>query len=202
MDSIFSTVFGWAKFSMAMIPVLVVLPFLIAFLCYKLMQRKGYSKDSCLWNAIGGYFLGLIWVIVCLFRKDLSVPDPSKAAAAREDESVPHFGSDGYAHQSTGAAQDLEAARQALIIRWYEPVPTILAVLGIVVLVVMLFYGIFTHGFNIIQNVWVGLGIVALAAMLICWSSQDRKEKARLQAEYRRCQTAAEREAKEATGNS
>lgn len=198
-----SEMFGVINFSLAMIPILILIPFLFAFICYKIMQRKGYSKDSCLWNAIGGFFLELIWVIVCLFREDKSVPPVSaRATAVSEDESVPHFGSDGYAQQPTGAAQDLEAARQALITRWYEPVPTILAVLDLVVFVVMLFYGIFTNRFNIIQNVWVGLGIVALAAMLICWSSQDRKEKARLQAEYRRCQTAAEREAKEATGNS
>jgi len=49
----------------AMVVVYFILGCIFAFACRTIVKNKGYSDDSCFRNAIGGFFLGMIWVIVC-----------------------------------------------------------------------------------------------------------------------------------------
>ena len=38
------------------------------------MKSKGYPKDTCINHGIGGFFLGVIWLIVDLFMCSGVVP--------------------------------------------------------------------------------------------------------------------------------
>lgn len=48
--------------------VFVILWLLCSVICYQIMKSKGYPNDTCLKHGIGGFFLGLIWVIVDLCK--------------------------------------------------------------------------------------------------------------------------------------
>ena len=41
-----------------------------AFACYKIVQGKGYPEETCFYNAIGGFFLTLIWLIVVACKQN------------------------------------------------------------------------------------------------------------------------------------
>ncbi|WP_294854701.1 hypothetical protein [uncultured Oscillibacter sp.] len=43
---------------------------IFGFACRSIVKNKGYSKDSCTRNAIGGFFLWWIWIIVCACKPD------------------------------------------------------------------------------------------------------------------------------------
>ena len=49
--------------------VLIILWLLCSVICYQIMKSKGYPNDTCLKHGIGGFFLGLIWVIVDLCKE-------------------------------------------------------------------------------------------------------------------------------------
>lgn len=38
--------------------------------CYLIMKNKGYPSDNCLAHGLGGAFLGIIWLIVVLCKKN------------------------------------------------------------------------------------------------------------------------------------
>lgn len=46
---------------------------IFAFACYKIVKNKGYPEDSCIGNAIGGFCLSWIWLIVVLCKPNASV---------------------------------------------------------------------------------------------------------------------------------
>jgi len=48
--------------------VFIILWLLCSVICYQIMKSKGYPNDTCLKHGIGGFFLGLIWVIVDLCK--------------------------------------------------------------------------------------------------------------------------------------
>lgn len=41
-----------------------------AFACRTILKNKGYPHDICVHNAIGGFFLCAIWLIVCICKPD------------------------------------------------------------------------------------------------------------------------------------
>ena len=49
--------------------VFIILWLLCSVICYQIMKSKGYPNDTCLKHGIGGFFLGLIWVIVDLCKE-------------------------------------------------------------------------------------------------------------------------------------
>ena len=51
---------------------------IFAFACYKIVKNKGYPEDSCVGNAIGGFCLSWIWMIVVLCK-------PNASAEMREE---------------------------------------------------------------------------------------------------------------------
>lgn len=42
--------------------------------CYFIMRSKGYPNDKCWAHCIGGFLLGVIWLIVCLVKKPVERP--------------------------------------------------------------------------------------------------------------------------------
>ena len=48
----------------------LILWLLCSVVCYFIMKSKGYPNNTCLKHGIGGFFLGLIWVIVVLCKRD------------------------------------------------------------------------------------------------------------------------------------
>ena len=52
---------------MAVAMVCLFLWTLCSLLCYQIMKSKGYPKETCINHGIGGFFLGVIWLIVDLF---------------------------------------------------------------------------------------------------------------------------------------
>lgn len=178
----------WINFSLAMLPFLIVLPFVFAFICYKIMQSKGYNKDSCLWNGILGYFLEIIWVIVCLCRKDLTNPGAVKAAEIHDDDDI-HFDTPSHPDSAAQSARRaMGEVERELYRHWYETIPLVLAPLVSLSLLIALIYGISTGDFGLGGNLIIIIAIVALMALDVYWIAQDRKERDRLMAEYRKLQ--------------
>ena len=52
----------------------LILWLLCSVICYAIMKSKGYPNDVCLKNGIGGFFLGLIWVVVVLCKGQCPTP--------------------------------------------------------------------------------------------------------------------------------
>lgn len=48
--------------------VVLLLCAFFAFACYKIVKNKGYEDDSCFGNAIGGFLLTWIWLIIVLCK--------------------------------------------------------------------------------------------------------------------------------------
>ena len=53
--------------------VFIILWLLCSVICYQIMKSKGYPNDTCLKHGIGGFFLGLIWVIVDLCKGNYGI---------------------------------------------------------------------------------------------------------------------------------
>ena len=49
---------------------LLITSVIFAFACYKIVQGKGYPEETCFYNAIGGFFLNLIWLIVVICKQN------------------------------------------------------------------------------------------------------------------------------------
>lgn len=47
---------------------LLITSVIFAFACYKIVQGKGYPEETCFYNAIGGFFLSWIWLIVVICK--------------------------------------------------------------------------------------------------------------------------------------
>ena len=71
---------------------------------------------------------------------------------------------------------------------WYETIPLVLAPLVSLSLLIALIYGISTGDFGLGGNLIIIIAIVALMALDVYWIAQDRKERDRLMAEYRKLQ--------------
>ena len=54
--------FGW-----------VVIGAIFAFACYKIVRGKGYDEEDCFYNAVGGFFLNWIWLIVVICKQNAPV---------------------------------------------------------------------------------------------------------------------------------
>ena len=54
--------FGW-----------IVIGAIFAFACYKIVQGKGYDEETCFYNAVGGFFLSWIWLIVVICKQNAPV---------------------------------------------------------------------------------------------------------------------------------
>lgn len=65
-DSIYNSFMGTMRVYFAvMLVVYFVMGCIFAFACRSIVKGKGYPDETCFHNAIGGFFLGMIWVIVC-----------------------------------------------------------------------------------------------------------------------------------------
>lgn len=51
----------------------IIIGLIFAFACYKIVQGKGYPEETCFYNAIGGFFLTLIWLIVVVCKQNAPV---------------------------------------------------------------------------------------------------------------------------------
>ena len=49
---------------------LLIAEAIFAFACYKIVQGKGYPEETCFYNAIGGFFLSWIWLIVVICKQN------------------------------------------------------------------------------------------------------------------------------------
>lgn len=58
---------------------------LFGFACRTIVKNKGYPNDSCVRNAIGGFFLWWIWLIVCVCKPDARPIHYSGADVVRLD---------------------------------------------------------------------------------------------------------------------
>ncbi|MEA4993882.1 MAG: hypothetical protein VB060_08645 [Oscillibacter sp.] len=65
---------------------------IFGFACRAIVKSKGYPKESCTRNAIGGFFLWWIWLIVCACKPDARPIRYSGADVVRlDDTSDAHF---------------------------------------------------------------------------------------------------------------
>ena len=65
---------------------LLITQVLFAFACYKIVQGKGYPEETCFYNAIGGFFLTLIWLIVVACKQN--APAESQMSDRHSDGTV------------------------------------------------------------------------------------------------------------------
>ena len=61
----------------------IIIGLIFAFVCYKIVQGKGYSEETCFYNAIGGFFLTLIWLIVVVCKQN--APAEAQMSDRRSD---------------------------------------------------------------------------------------------------------------------
>ena len=67
---------------------LLITSVIFAFACYKIVQGKGYSEEACFYNAIGGFFLTLIWLIVVVCKQNASTDVQMSDRRANETAST------------------------------------------------------------------------------------------------------------------
>lgn len=58
---------------------------IFTFACYKIVQNKGYPSNTCIHNAIGGFFLSWIWLIVVLCKPAVSQTAASNVQAEQQN---------------------------------------------------------------------------------------------------------------------
>ena len=61
----------------------IIIGLIFAFACYKIVQGKGYPEETCFYNAIGGFFLTLIWLIVVVCKQN--APAEAQMSDRRSD---------------------------------------------------------------------------------------------------------------------
>ena len=65
---------------------LLIAEAIFAFACYKIVQGKGYPEETCFYNAIGGFFLSWIWLIVVICKQN--APAEAQMSDRRADGAV------------------------------------------------------------------------------------------------------------------
>ena len=59
-------------------PVVLVLWIACSALCYAIMRSKGYPIERCLKHGVGGFFLGIVWLIVVLLYSPYNKQEVAK----------------------------------------------------------------------------------------------------------------------------
>lgn len=47
----------------------IILWILCGVICFFIVKEKGYPRNECYGNAVGGFLGGVIWLIICLCKK-------------------------------------------------------------------------------------------------------------------------------------
>ena len=56
----------------------LIIAIIFAFACYKTVQTKCYPEETCFYNAIGGFFLGIIWMLVVACKPMAAVAEQER----------------------------------------------------------------------------------------------------------------------------
>lgn len=56
----------------------LIIGIIFAFACYRTVQTKGYPEETCFHNAIGGFFLGIIWMLVVACKPMAAVAEQER----------------------------------------------------------------------------------------------------------------------------
>ena len=59
-------------------PVVLILWIACSALCYAIMRSKGYPNERCLKHGVGGFFLGIVWLIVVLLYSPYNKQEVAK----------------------------------------------------------------------------------------------------------------------------
>lgn len=60
----------------------LIIAIIFAFACYRTVQTKGYPEETCFHNAIGGFFLGIIWMLVVACKPMAAVEEQERVSRA------------------------------------------------------------------------------------------------------------------------
>lgn len=59
-------------------PVVLIIWIACCALCYAIMRSKGYPNERCLKHGVGGFFLGIVWLIVVLLYSPYNKQEVAK----------------------------------------------------------------------------------------------------------------------------
>lgn len=59
-------------------PIVLILWIACSVLCYAIMKSKGYPNERCLKHGVGGFFLGIAWLIVVLLYSPYNKQEVAK----------------------------------------------------------------------------------------------------------------------------